>query len=186
MINKAIFNSSLRIPNHRVLMKSHNLRVYHGFVPSGRDMHNRNIKGTPIIIEAIEKLRKEGHPIELVNVSDLPSNEVRFIQSQCDVILDQLIYGWWGSTGVEGMSLGKPVICFLRPEWKSAFLKSFPEYKELPIIEATTQNIYDVLLALIRDRDVLVQAAEASEKFSEMHFNLEKNAEEFIETIAAL
>lgn len=162
------------------------LLIYHGFVPSGRDADGKNIKGTPQIIEAINRLQNEGHDIELVNVTDKNSNEVRFIQAKCDVILDQLIYGWWGSTGVEGMALGKPVICYLRAEWKQNFLENYHEYQDLPVIEANAENIYDVLLSILKDRSILERASEKSIDFSRKHFDPKTNVDEFVQAIISL
>jgi glycosyltransferase involved in cell wall biosynthesis len=162
------------------------LSIYHGFVPSGRDANGKNIKGTPQIVKAISRLQDEGHDIQLINVSDKNSNEVRFIQDSCDVILDQLIYGWWGSTGVEGMALGKPVICYLRDEWKHNFFKNYHEYQDLPVIEANTENIYEVLLSILHDRSILERASEKSIEFSRKHFDPRSNVDEFIQAIISL
>ena len=40
---------------------------------------------------------------------------MRYYQVQADIIVEQLIYGWWGSTAIEGM-LGKPVTVILIPK----------------------------------------------------------------------
>ena len=108
---------------------------------------------------------------------------MRFYQAQADIVVEQLIYGSWGSTGVETMALGKPVVCYLRPSWKAMFLSSFPEYDDLPIIEADTNTIYDELKKLVVDKDLRQQKGEASRRFAEAHFDPEKNTREFIKKL---
>ena len=76
-----------------------------------------------------------------------------YYQLQADIVVEQLIYGWWGSTGIETMALGKPVVCYLRSEWKENFLNHFKEYSSLPIVEADTSTIYEVLKKLTIDDD---------------------------------
>jgi hypothetical protein len=72
-------------------------------------------------VSAVERLQSEALPVQLVSVTDIPSNQMRYYQAQVDIIVEQLIYGWWGSSGVETMALGKPVVCYLRPKWKEFF-----------------------------------------------------------------
>ena len=93
----------------------------HGFHNKGREQNNKNIKGSPFIKLAIDRLIKEGHEIEYLFLNDIDSNKMRYYQTQADIIVEQLIYGWWGSSGIETMALGKPVICYLRDEWKNNF-----------------------------------------------------------------
>ena len=35
-------------------------------------------------------------------------------------MVDMLTFGWFGSNVREAMMLGKPVVCYLRPEWLDA------------------------------------------------------------------
>jgi glycosyltransferase involved in cell wall biosynthesis len=98
---------------------------------------------------------------------------------QADIIVEQLRYGWWGSTGVETMALGKPVICYLRPAWKDLFLTNFPEYQNLPIVEATVDNFYEVLKHLLDNPEQRAKYGESSRKFAIEHFDPGKNAVDF-------
>ena len=66
---------------------------------------------------------------------------MKYYQVQADIVVEQLIYGWWGSTGVETMSLGKPVICYLRESQMKEFNNNYPEIKSIPIVKANVFNI---------------------------------------------
>ena len=137
-------------------------------------------------MEAIERLQNEGHSIEYFFIQDKPSNQMRFYQAQADIVVEQLIVGWWGSTFVETSALGKPVICYLRPSWKEFFFKTFPEYKTLPVIEADTKTVYDSLKKLVVDHDFRRMQGIESRKFAEQHFSVQKNTQSFIKYMESL
>ncbi len=104
---------------------------------------HRGVKGTRYILEAVSRLKSEGVPLELRLVEGVPHMEARRIYEQADLLIDQLLCGWYGGLAVEFMALGKPVICYIR----EGDLKFVPERmrKDLPVINATPTTIYDVL-----------------------------------------
>ena len=99
----------------------------------------------------IDRLRSEGYPIELLSVTDVPNRDVRFYQVQADIFLDMLSFGF-GPNGREALMLGKPLVCFLRPEWLESMRAEIPEYvDELPVVNATPETVYDVVKDLIEN-----------------------------------
>ena len=162
------------------------VRILHSHSMGSRLGNGKNIKGTPAIIRAVERLVEEGYPVEIIEVTGVPSREMRHYQASADIIVDQLIYGWWGSTGVEGMALGKPVVCYLRESWKQRFFEVFPDVVNLPVIEASPSTIYDVLRQLVENPELRVQKSLESRQFAEHHFNPIKNALSLQETLSAL
>lgn len=112
-----------------------------------------NIKSTHIYLPLFEKLRAEGIPIELIHPTGIPNRQVRFLQAQADIFLDMLTYGWFGANAREAMMLGKPVICYLRPEWLESMRAEIPDYvDELPVISATPHTVEAILRDLIADK----------------------------------
>lgn len=162
------------------------VRILHSFFPSGRLNNNKNIKGSSFIYEAVERLKKEGYPVEYYYIHDKPSNLMRYYQSQADIIVDQLIYGWWGSTGVEAMALGKPVICYLRSSWKEFFFKMFPEYNDIPVISATVDTVYEELKKLVEDKALRKHKGKESRVFAEKHFDPAKNTKSLIDILESI
>src|SRR5690606_38495366 len=72
-----------------------------------------------------------------------------------------------GATAREAMMLGKPVICYLRTEWLESMRREIPEYvKELPVINATPETVYDVLTDLIRNPAKRREIGERSRAFA--------------------
>jgi len=187
-IDLNLWRPDLSIPPEHQLPTTQNIRILHSayLSKSGRDFQGRNIKGSPFVLAAIERLKNEGHSVEYLLIDDKPSNQMRFYQAQADIVVEQLIYGWWGSTFVETSALSKPVVCYLRPAWKEFFFKKFPEYTSLPVVEADTQSIYEVLKKLVTDVSFRRQKAEESRRFAEMHFNPEQNIAELIKRLEAL
>jgi hypothetical protein len=180
------WSPNLVIPNKHMLPRIQGLRIMHSFSSNGRDFLGRNIKGSAFVKQAVERLQDEGHEVEFLFLKDIPSRDMRFYQSQADIIVDQLRYGWWGSTGVETMSLGKPVICYLRPQWKLFFFRCFPEHQELPIIEASVDSIYSVLRKLVVDYELRQEYGRRSRKFAEQHFNPQVNARDLSDKLLEL
>lgn len=177
-IDLNLWSPRLSIPSGHLLPETKNLRILHSFSSNGRDYKGRNIKGSPFVKAAVDRLIDEGHNVELLYVTDVASRDMLYYQAQADIVVEQLIIGWWGSTGVETMALGKPVVCYLRPAWKEFFFSVFPEYEDLPIIEADTESIYTVLKELVTDEHLRRRAGQASRDFALKHFDPSRNAAE--------
>ena len=111
---------------------------------------------------------------------------MKYFQVQADIVIDQLIYGWWGSTGVETMALGKPVICYLRESWIKNFNKYFPEINSLPIVKANLLNIKDVLRKLIEDDELRNKVSKDTREFAEDFFDVNKNIYQLISILKSI
>lgn len=181
-----LWHPNIEVPEEYSLPPTENLRVMHAFYKANREKGGKNVKGSPFVLEAVEKLRSEGYAVEYFYVTDVPSRYMRYYQIQADIIVEQLHYGWWGSTGIEAMALGRPVACYLRPAWKEFFLRTFPEYESLPIAEANTETIYDVLEELVINREYREQKGREARLFAERHFDAKKNAPELEKVFLSL
>jgi glycosyltransferase involved in cell wall biosynthesis len=73
----------------------------------------------------------------------MPYHEARRLYEQADLLVDQVLAGWYGGLAVELMALGKPIIAYIR----AGDLQFIPEgmRSELPVITATPATIYAVL-----------------------------------------
>lgn len=188
VIDLNLWKPDIDIPSEYLLPPTPNLRILHSAYldKSGRTWKGRNIKGSPYVAAAIERLRSEGYPVEYYYFSNKPSNQMRFYQAQADIVVEQLIYGWWGSTGVETMALGKPVICYLRPSWKKHFLQTFREYEDIPVLSATVDTVYEELKKLVEDKALREQKGKESRAFAERHFDPERNAKSLANLIKSI
>jgi glycosyltransferase involved in cell wall biosynthesis len=105
--------------------------------------------------------------IDLIEPTGIPNKEVRFLQAQADIFLDMLTFGWFGANIREAMMLGKPVICFIRPEWLESVREEIPAYAaELPIVSATPQTVESVLRDLIAHPEKRLEIGRRSREFA--------------------
>lgn len=78
---------------------------------------NRIAKGSHFIIPVLEKLTKR-YPdrIEVHLVEGKSHQEALKIYRRADLVVDQVLSGWYGAFAVEAMAMGKPVLCRIEEE----------------------------------------------------------------------
>lgn len=125
--------------------KNKNLTLVHA--PS-----NRLVKGTEYLVNAVKKLQQENFKIDLVLIEGLTNIEALEQYKKADIVVDQLLAGWYGAFAVEVMSFGKPVIAYIR----NSDLIHIPEKmkNDLPFINANQNSIYDVLKSILSDKSI--------------------------------
>lgn len=101
------------------------------------------MKGTRFLVAAVERLKAEGVDFEFVLVQGVPHHELRRLLEGADLVVDQLLCGWYGGLAVEAMALGKPVICYIR-EGDLGFVPAEMR-NAMPLINATPESVYCVL-----------------------------------------
>ena len=175
----SLYKPDLVIPSSHMWQPSEDVRILHSHSLDGRLLGGKNIKGTPFVIDAVEKLRTEGVQVSLVNLSGIASREMRFHQVQADIIVDQLIYGGYGSTALEALALGKPVICYIRPAWKQFLSSHYLEWENCPIVSATPETVYEELRKLVIDEEYRTRIGRESRRFAEKFLDVKKNVVEF-------
>ena len=127
-----------------------------GSTPPGRltVLHaptHRGAKGTRYVLDAVSRLKgQDGIDFEFVLVEGLSRAEARRLYERADLLVDQLLYGWYGGLAVECMALAKPVICYLRQEDLGRLPPGMRE--ELPLINATPATVYEVLKRCLTSR----------------------------------
>lgn len=169
-LNKDVWDPDIEIPkNFLVQAPPDSIKLYHA-VGNSKDRTDRNgvnIKSTHVYLPLIKKLQGQGITLELISPIGVPNLDVRFLQVQADIFLDMLTFGWFGANAREGMMLGKPVICFIRPEWLESVRREVPDYAdELPIISATPDNVEEVLLDLIKNPEKRDRIGKQSREFA--------------------
>jgi len=117
---------------------------------------HREVKGTDFLIKAVDNLRTRGRKFDLELVEAKPFREALQIYGSGDIIVDQLLAGWYGGFAVEAMALGKPVIAYIRDE----DLTLIPEEMraDLPVVCASPSDLaekIDLLLASRLEREAL-------------------------------
>lgn len=126
---------------------------------------HRGAKGSSYILEAINRLENEGYNVHLDLIEGVSHTEAVERLRKADVLIDQVLAGWYGGVSVELMAMAKPVLCYVR-ECDMRFVPR--EMREdLPIIEVTPSNIYHVLKELLSaPRGQIVARGIASRDFA--------------------
>jgi|APSaa5957512576_1039674.scaffolds.fasta_scaffold09438_3 glycosyltransferase involved in cell wall biosynthesis len=178
------WNPDLSIPDKfRLSYPAETAKIYHavGNYDLRTDTETKhNIKSTHIYIPLIERLKAEGYPIELIFAKDIPGKDVRYYQLQSDIVVDMLTFGLFGANVREAMMLGKPAVCYLRPSWLDSMRREIPEYvDELPVISATPDTVYDVLVDLIRHPAKREEIGQRSREFALKWHSAEAGSKRF-------
>jgi glycosyltransferase involved in cell wall biosynthesis len=148
-------------PVYPEVTKAGPLRIVHA-------SNHRMFKGTHFLIDAVEDLKADGVPIELVLVEKVPNEKALEIYRTADVIFDQCLIGFHGYFALEGMAMGKPVMCFIRKP--QAYLLH-PE--ECPIIRTSVDTLREDIRKLAADREQLREIGIRSRRYIETYFTIE-------------
>lgn len=183
-LDAELWHPQIEIPeSYRLPALSHGgVRLYHavGHRAERTRSDGVNIKSSHVYLPLVERLREEGFQLELIEPEGIPNKEVRYLQVQADIFLDMLTFGWFGANAREAMMLGKPVICFLRPEWLDSARIEIPEYiDELPVVSATPQTVETVLRELIANKDMRFEIGRRSREFAVKWHSAEAGALRF-------
>lgn len=133
--------------------------------------NHRQYKGTDYFIQAVKSLQGEGLPLELVLVEKMSNADAINIYKKADIIAEQFLIGWHGFMAIEGMALGKPVICYIR---KREYLLA-PE--ECPIISARLDDLREVIRDLVENPLKRKQLGEQGREYVEKYFSLDAFAQ---------
>ncbi len=111
---------------------------------------DRSIKGTRHVIRAITNLKARGFQLELDLIEGVSREEVISRCMSADIVIDQLLIGWYGGFAVEAAWLSKPVICFIDYQVARAVV---PEQMlaDLPMVSAGPYEIENAIENLAKD-----------------------------------
>lgn len=135
---------------------------------------NQIFKGTDAVLNAIKKLEDEGRNIEFIKIDGLENDEAMKAYAEADVVIDQLLIGWYGVLTVEAMALGKAVIAYIRDDLKH-FLPNPP-----PLAIANPDTIYDVLSDLETNRKKITELGKRARMFVEENHDAYKITQNLI------
>lgn len=120
----------------------------------------RSAKGTEHVEQTVASLR-EDLDFEFRLLTGLSHPEVVEVTRQADVVIDQLTVGEHGAYAVEAMALGKPVVCFIHPDFESCYPEGFP------IVNASPESLGHALRELLMDAPHRRSVGGASRDYAE-------------------
>ncbi|SMF17096.1 Glycosyltransferase involved in cell wall bisynthesis [Pseudomonas sp. LAMO17WK12:I1] len=136
--------------------------------------NHKNIKGTHFFKIAVERLKNMGHDVELVMVQGVPNAELKRMISDCDIVADQLVIGWYAMFAIEAMALGKPVLCYVRDDLEELYIRAgLLERDELPLIKCSPKDLDQIIEKLVVDRLELRAIGARGRLYVEKHHSLD-------------
>ena len=126
---------------------------------------NRLIKGTRHVEAAVAELRAEGLKVELRMIEKRPWETMPEFLSGADILVDQLMMGWYGLLAMEGMAEGKAVVAHLRVDFAGRL-------QGCPVVDATPDSVTDVLRELVRNPARRNMLGAAGRRFVTQHHDL--------------
>jgi hypothetical protein len=139
----------------------------------GRKLHvvhapsQRDAKGTAHILAAVERLGAS-HPgeFEFSLIEKTPHPEALKRYADADLLIDQVLVGWYGNVAVEAMLMHKPVIARIAKEDLIFVpIRMATEVAEA-IINANPESLYPVLVRCVEDRGWLKHRAQAGREYA--------------------
>ena len=132
----------------------------------------REAKGSGYIISALDSLKtKYPNEIDYTLVENVSHQQARQLYQQADLVIDQILIGWYGAFAVETMLMGKPVIVRIATDDLHFIPNRMREDLLQTVIHADPSNLYDVLERCIHNREFLKNRGQASLEYSRKWHN---------------
>lgn len=117
------------------------------------------IKGTRHVEAAVTRLRTEFPRVELRMIERQPWAAIPEFLGECDILVDQVMMGWYGLLAIEGMAERRAVVSYLREDLR-------PRFPDCPIVSAEPSTLHAVLRDLVRDPAWRAELGERGARFA--------------------
>lgn len=142
---------------------------------------DRDVKGTRHVIEAVDALRAQGLNVELDLIEGVHRAAVLERLVRANVVVDQLLIGWYGGFAVEAMALGRPVLAHIRENEP----EDNPFGSLLPIVRTSPSTLRNDLRSLAAAPERQRELAQAGRRFVEEQHDPRRIARTILEGIGA-
>jgi len=139
------------------------------------------VKGTSSVLAAVGTLRsKRGLDFDFVLIQNTPRQEALEILRGADIYLDQFVISGYGMAAIEAMALGKVVVSYIAPSVAS----QYPS--DLPIVNATQDNLAEVLEELLKDGNRREELAKQGRAYVEKYHDARQNVRQLVSIYESL
>jgi hypothetical protein len=175
-----------RVPKAHVVPPPIDLARYVAAPPPGNERvrvahapSNRAKKGTDAVIAACKEL-----PVELDLIEGVKHDEARARYAQADVIVDQLVVGWYGLFAIESMATGRPVITYLHEDAVALTERAYGV--QVPIVNATKGTLVEKLKPLIESAQLRRELGERGRAYVERVHDMDVIGDSLVEIYESL
>jgi len=140
---------------------------------------DEGFKGTNYVLSAIEKLKNDpecSDKFEFELLKNKTHDETIEAIRNCDILIDQMVAGWYGLISVEAMALGKTAVCYIDE-------KLYDYLPDLPIANMNPDNLAERLKSLINKKDSLPDIGRLGRAFVEKYHDHIRNSKTMLDMI---
>ncbi len=134
------------------------------------------VKGSEYILTAVRNLKKKYRNLEFRMPLNLKNEDLLSEMAKADIVIDQLLVGWYGGQAVEAMALGKPVICYIH----QPYYQLVPFAKEIPVINSNIWTLEKDLSILIENQVLREKLGKEGIAFVKKYHAPNKVADEYL------
>lgn len=126
---------------------------------------SRGLKGTNYILDALEKLQKRYLNLEICIIENMSYDKAIEQYKYADLVIDQVLIGWYGALAVEVMKMGKPLAVYIRKDDLRFIPSDMAEDLLETIISVDKGNLESVLEGYILNKSRLYEKSKKSVKY---------------------
>lgn len=134
------------------------------------------IKGTALILDALDKLKREGYAFDLEIIQNLKNEDLLKKLAYADILVDELLLHGPGVLSAEAMLSGCAVATRTLQRNKNIF--------DPPVLNITPQNVLQQLRRLLEDIDLRTELAKKGKEFVQCYNDPEHIAQTMIASLA--
>ncbi len=128
---------------------------------------NKEAKGSDDILSALQDVQKtHAEYLDVRLIENVPHAQALKMYREADLVIDQILIGWYGGFAVEVMKMGKPVISRIAKEDLHFLPAKMADDVQETIINAEKGTLRETLIRCIEDRAFLKRRAEASLEYA--------------------
>ena len=133
---------------------------------------SRAAKGSDVILSVFDELKtKYKNSIEFILLENVAHKKAYELYKTADLIVDQILIGWYGAVAVELMQMGKPVVARIAEKDLHFIPKPMADDLNETIINAGPTTIYNCLAKIIENPGILKKFSEASIAYAKKWHN---------------
>ncbi len=121
----------------------------------------QQLKGSEFVVKAVNLLKEEGLDFDFLLIENMPNAEALAQYRRADIVIDQLLVGWYGVLSMEAMAMGKTVIVYIRDDLKGYF------HDGMPLVNANPETITPALRQAIKDGELRREIGRRARRFVE-------------------
>lgn len=128
----------------------------------------RILKGTKYVESAIKMLVNNGYNINFRLIEGVSHDKLLHEYKKCDIFIDQISIGWYGTAALEAMAIGRTTCAFI----DDRYYEYIDYSQDIPIVNINQLNVYDKLKYLLDNKHELYSTGLKSRQFVEKYHDL--------------